>query len=37
VEGYELLENTVEYVAKRFRGQLFSFLAATGAIKQPVA
>jgi hypothetical protein len=37
VEGYELLENTVEYVAKRFRGQLFSFLAATGAIKQSVA
>jgi hypothetical protein len=37
VEGYELLDNTVEYVAKRFRGQLFSFLAANGVAKQPVA
>lgn len=36
-EGFELLDNTCEYIAKRFRGQLYSFLAATGAVKQPVA
>jgi hypothetical protein len=36
-EGFELLDNTVEYIAKRFRGQLVSFLESTGALKQPVS
>jgi len=37
IEGFELLDNTVEFVARRFRGQLQSFLEATGALKQPVS
>lgn len=37
VEGFDLLDNTVEFVAKRFRGQLISFLEATGSLKQPVS
>jgi hypothetical protein len=37
VEGFELLNNTVEFVAARFRGELQAFLAATGALSQPVA
>jgi len=37
IEGFELLDNTVEFVAARFRGQLISFLAATGAIRQSVS
>jgi hypothetical protein len=37
VEGFELLDNTVEFIARRFRGQLVSFLEATGALRQPVS
>jgi hypothetical protein len=37
VEAFEEIDNTVEYIAKRFRGQLMSFLASTGALKQPVS
>lgn len=37
VEGFEVLDNTVEFIAKRFRGQLVSFLEATGSLKQPVS
>jgi hypothetical protein len=37
LEGFELLDNTVEFVAKRFRGQLISFLQATGALQQPAS
>lgn len=37
IEGFELLDNTVEFVAARFRGQLHSFLESTGARVQPVA
>lgn len=37
IEAFEELDNTVEYVASRFRGQLQSFLEATGALKQPVS
>lgn len=37
VETLDLLDNTVEFVAARFRGQLVAFLAATGALKQPVS
>jgi hypothetical protein len=37
VEGFELLDNTAEFVAARFRGQLVAFLQATGALKQPVS
>jgi hypothetical protein len=37
VEGFELLDNTVEFIAARFRGQLRPFLQATGAQVQPVS
>jgi hypothetical protein len=37
VEGFDLIDNTVEFVAKRFRGQLVSFLESTGALKQSVS
>lgn len=37
VEAFEELDNTIEFVGARFRGQLQSFLEATGALKQPVA
>jgi hypothetical protein len=37
IEGFELLDNTLEFVASRFRGQLQTFLEATGALKQPVS
>jgi hypothetical protein len=37
VEGFEVLDNTIEFIAKRFRGQLVSFLEATGSLKQPVS
>jgi hypothetical protein len=36
-EGFELLDNTAEFIAARFRGQLQSFLALVGVLKQPVA
>lgn len=36
IEAFEEVDNTVEYIAKRFRGQLQAFLEATGALKQPV-
>jgi hypothetical protein len=37
VEAFEEMDNTVEFIAARFRGQLQSFLEATGALKQPVS
>jgi hypothetical protein len=37
VEGFDLLDNTVEFIAARFRGQLYSFLVTIGAAKQPVS
>lgn len=37
IEAFEVLDNTVEFVASRFRGQLQDFLAATGVLKQPVS
>lgn len=36
IEAFEEVDNTVEYIARRFRGQLQAFLEATGALKQPV-
>jgi hypothetical protein len=36
-EGFEVLDNTVEFVVRRFRGQLQAFLEATGALNQPVS
>lgn len=37
IEAFETIDNTVEFIARRFRGQLKSFLEATGALKQPVS
>lgn len=37
IEAFETIDNTVEFIARRFRGQLKSFLESTGAIKQPVS
>jgi hypothetical protein len=37
VEAFEEMDNTVEFIGARFRGQLQSFLEATGALKQPVS
>jgi hypothetical protein len=37
IEGFEIMDNTLEFIARRFRGQLQGFLEATGALKQPVA
>ena len=36
-EAFEELDNTVEFVGARFRGQLQSFLEAIGATQQPVS
>lgn len=37
VEGFDLLNNTTEFVAARFRGQLYDFLVSIGAVRQPVS
>lgn len=37
IEAFETIDNTVEFIAARFRGQLMSFFQATGAIQQPVS
>lgn len=35
-EGFDLMDDTCEFIAARFRGQLQSFLQSIGALKQPV-
>jgi hypothetical protein len=37
VESFEEMDNTLEFISARFRGQLQSFLEATGALNQPVS
>jgi hypothetical protein len=37
IEAFEEIDNTVEFIGARFRGQLMSFLQSTGALKQPVS
>jgi len=37
VEMFDLMDDTIEYIARQFRGHLISFLEATGALKQPVS
>jgi hypothetical protein len=37
IEAFEEADNTVEFIAARFRGQLQSFLQATGALTQPTS